>query len=311
VLDVRGTYRHLAGRARARGAEIRTGAKADAPLVEGGRVVGCVVEGEELRSRVVVDASGYRAAISKRAGLHPGYTRFGVGAEFELLAPRCDQQEALLVVGERWAPAGYAWVFPWGGERVRVGVGVHHADVRADPKEHLELFRDEAARFRVDLSEARETEYHFGLVPAESMPSRLAGDGIVCAGDAACQATLVVGEGIRLAMTAGWMAGVAAANALAQGRADREALAHYEREFRRRYGLNLRVGGIMNRRLAGQDDAGWDEKIRLLSLVPRELVPRLLLSEFRLGDLARGLALQPRLWPQVYRYWIRPRLRAA
>jgi hypothetical protein len=107
------------------------------------------------------------------------------------------------------------------------------------------------------------------------------------------------------------MAGTAAAQALAAGRADRGALLPYEHEFRRRYGLNLRVGGIMNRRLARQDDAGWDEKIRLLRLVPRELIPRLLLSEFRLADLARGLALEPRLWPQIYRYWIRPRLARA
>jgi digeranylgeranylglycerophospholipid reductase len=312
VIDVRGVYRFLADRAGRRGAEIVTGAVARGPLLEGGRVTGCTIEREgtrvDVRARVVVDAGGYRAAISKAAGLHPGFTRFGVGAEHELVAPECSQREAVLIVGNDYAPAGYAWVFPWGGERVRVGVGVHHADVRDSPKELLEPFIRDADRFGVNLAGSSRGEYHFGLVPTDGMPTRLVGDGIMAVGDAACQATLVVGEGIRLAMTAGWMAGTVAARALAAGPATREALLPYEREFRRRYGLNLRIGGIMNRRLAASTDGEWDHKVRLVKSLPPGLVPKLLQSEFPVPGLLRWVAARPHLWYILGRYAIRPRL---
>jgi digeranylgeranylglycerophospholipid reductase len=130
-------------------------------------------------------------------------------------------------------------------------------------------------------------------------------------GDAACQATLVVGEGIRLSLTAGSMAGRVASDALAAGRADKQALLPYEREFRRRYGLNLRIGGILNRRLAAADDAEWDQKVRILRSVPPNLVPALLQSEFPLFQLVRWVIGKPRLWYVLARYGLAPRLSRA
>ena len=59
----------------------------------------------DVRSEIVINASGRRASLSKQAKLHAGFTRFGVGAEYDLSAPRCNQEEALLIVGSRYAPA--------------------------------------------------------------------------------------------------------------------------------------------------------------------------------------------------------------
>jgi digeranylgeranylglycerophospholipid reductase len=306
VIDVRGVYRHLAARAAAAGAEVLTGHRADEPLMEDGRVLGCAVttpqEGPvEFAARVVVDASGYRASISKQAGLHDGFSRFGVGAEYDLVAPNCRQDELVLVVGSRYAPAGYAWFFPWGDGRVRVGTGIHHADVREDPKALLDVLVEDAASLGVDLSGRELAEYHYGLVPADGMPDRLVGDGIMAVGDAACQATLVVGEGIRLSMAAGELAGATARDAVAAGCADRDALLPYEREFRSRYGRSLSLGHLVNRRLAAYDDGEWDEKARLLHRIPASLLPQLLQSEIS----ARSLVRHPRLWPHILRYGAR------
>jgi digeranylgeranylglycerophospholipid reductase len=306
VIDVRGVYRHLADRAVRAGAEVLTGHRADEPLVEDGRVVGCAVTTPKrgrvvMTAQVVVDASGYRAAISKQAGLHPGFTRYGVGAEYDLIAPNCRQDELVLVVGRRYAPAGYAWFFPWGKERVRVGTGIHHADVRADPKRLLDVLVEDAAELGVDLSDRDLVEYHYGLVPADGMPERLVGDGVMAVGDAACQATLVVGEGIRLSLVAGELAGATAAEAVASGRVDRDALLPYERDFKSRYGRSLSLGHLVNRRLATYDDDQWDEKARLLRRMPAPLVPELLQSRFS----ATALVRRPRLWPHVVRYGAR------
>ena len=119
IIDVRGMYRHLAERASSKGASILTGANAESLIFEGGEIAGCNVKSGtsgpiDVRSKIVIDASGHRASLSKQAKLHAGFTRFGVGAEYDLSAPRCNQEEALLIVGSQYAPAGYAWVFPWG-----------------------------------------------------------------------------------------------------------------------------------------------------------------------------------------------------
>jgi digeranylgeranylglycerophospholipid reductase len=140
VLDVTGTYQHFASQAEHAGADVRTGHQAIRfrHTRSGGVATVKTDEREiDLAYDVLVDASGYRAMASKGVGLHPGFTRFGVGAEIELIAPQCDMSEAVLIVGSRYAPSGYGWVFPWGDGRVRVGVGVHHADVRSDPRAHL------------------------------------------------------------------------------------------------------------------------------------------------------------------------------
>jgi digeranylgeranylglycerophospholipid reductase len=302
IIDVRGVYRFLADRAAAAGCDVRTGAAASAAVLDGGRVVGCRILDEDVAARVVVDAGGYRSAISKSAGLHPGFTRFGVGAEYELLAPRVDQDEAVLVVGSRYAPAGYGWAFPWGEGRVRVGVGVHHADVRDDPRRLLELLVADAAELGIDLAGATETEYHHGLIPADGLATRFAADGIVAVGDAACQATLVVGEGIRMSMDAGRLAGETIVTALRAGSAEETALRPYEDAFRRRYARSLRLGYTINQRLASFDDAEWAEKLDLLERLPPELVPKLLQSQFPLQTALRGFVRRPALWPRAARY---------
>jgi digeranylgeranylglycerophospholipid reductase len=299
ILDVRGTYRWLAARAAERGARVETQARFVAPALEDGAVRGAevVVRGRKdlIGARVVVDASGYRAAVSKRADLHPGFERFGVGYEYELVAQACRQDEAVIVVGETYAPAGYGWVFPWGEDRVRVGVGVHHADTRADPRRHLDLLVASCGELGVDLSGASVVEHHVGLVPAERLPARLVADGVLAVGDAGCQATLVAGEGIRISLVAGQLAGQVAGRAAVSGDTRREALLPYERGFRKEFGRRLRVGYALNRRLARLDDRGWDDKVRLLRRLPPGAVPLLLQSEFTLS-LARELAAAPRTW---------------
>ena len=298
ALDVRGFYRWLADEAVAAGARVAVATHASGVVVREGIVSGVELSGPDgparVEARVVVDAGGHRAQVSKRAGLHPGFARFGVGAEYELLAPAADQREAVLIVGERYAPAGYAWSFPWGGQRVRLGVGLHHRDVRDDPKERLALLYREGDELALGVSGAEIAEYHFGLIPADGLAPRLVGDGIVAVGDAAGQATLVVGEGIRISLLAGELAAETIAAALRAGRRDAAALAPYERRFLRAFDRELRFGRRLNHRLASRrGDERWDARVRLLRTLPADLVVDLLQSKLRPGGIAAWYLRRP------------------
>ncbi|MGZ3638413.1 MAG: FAD-dependent oxidoreductase, partial [Ktedonobacterales bacterium] len=147
VLDVRGVYQHLAGRTVAAGAKLHPNSPVEGPIVEDGRVVGVIAKDHrnrigEWRAPVVIDASGFSCTLSTRTSLHAGYKRYGYGAEYDFYAPNYDQDSLYLIMGSQVAPSGYAWAFPRGKGRVRLGVGVIRPDVDADAREYLDTFAE-------------------------------------------------------------------------------------------------------------------------------------------------------------------------
>ena len=287
VIDVRRVFQFLAGRAIAAGARIRLATAVEAPVLEDGRVTGVRTATEVLRSRVVIDATGYKSVLLKQAGLDPGFRRFGVGAEYDLYAPYCDQAEAVLMVGGV-APSGYAWVFPWGAHRVRVGVGIIHPDHRGRPEDFLDRWIAELPRFGVDLSGASAVEQHAGLIPSERFAERFAGDGILGVGDAAGHASSLLGEGIRWAIHAGRMAGEAAADALDGGDVSRAGLGVFEKRWRKRFGMNLKLAHRINQRIAGWDDAHWDRRMSIVKRMSADQFAAALRTDLT-GGLLRSL----------------------
>jgi len=271
IIDVRAVYQHLAVLAARAGATIWLASKALAVLQRDGRVSGLRVQtrtnsAAEVSAGVVIDATGYKGDLLRQAGINTQIQRFGVGAEFDMFAPRCNQDETVLAVGSQFAPAGYGWVFPWGEQRVRIGVGVIHPDDSSDPVKLLDAFVAAAGRLGVDLAGAQPIEYHFGLIPSD-MTETFAGHGILAVGDAAGHASTLVGEGIRWAVMAGRMAGKVAASAVQQGDTSASFLSRFQSEWLGQYGRNLRIANRINRTIAKWDDRKWDEWTELLSML--------------------------------------------
>ena len=287
IIDVRAVYQHLAVLAAQAGATIWLASKAAAVLKDGARVAGLRVETRtralvDVGARVVIDASGYRGELLRQAGIGTRIQRFGVGAEFDMFAPHCNENEAILAVGSQFAPAGYGWVFPWGEHRVRVGVGVIHPDDSSDPVKLLDSFVAAAAGMGVDLTGAQPIEYHFGLIPSD-MTETFVGDGILAVGDAAGHASTLVGEGIRWAIMAGRMAGNVAARAAQQGDVSAAFLSQFQSEWLGQYGRNLRIANLVNRTIAKWDDRKWDEWTELLSLLSPDEFATALKTNFSVG----------------------------
>lgn len=289
VLDVRGLYQHLAERAIHQGAALRVKARVEEPLLDSGRIVGLrardAVYGElQLRAKVVVDASGHAGLIAHKLGLHPGVKSSGVGAEYDLYAPEFDPREAVLLVGSQVAPRGYAWAFPHGGNRVRLGVGVTRPHSDADPRDFL----DAAIKRVRGLEDASPIEYHAGLYPVlEPGSVPFAADGLVIVGDAAGQGSNLVGEGIRFAMRSGQMAGEAVVGAINAGRLSKRGLGDYEKNWKREFERPLRVAHAFHKRITRYDDEAWEARMPIL----RALKPRLV-AAFLKGDFTARTAME-------------------
>ncbi len=291
VLDVRGVYQHLAGRAIAAGAELHPNSPVERPIVEDGRVVGVVAKDHrnrvgEWRAPVVIDASGFSSTLSTRAGLHGGYHRYGYGAEYDFYAPNYDQDSLYLIMGSQVAPSGYAWAFPRGRGRVRLGVGVIRPDVDADAREYLDSFAQRLPSLAPAFAGASPIEYHTGLFPSEGVVERFVSDGLIATGDAAGHGSTLVGEGIRFAIYSGQMAGGVAAEAARASDSSAAYLERYERQWRARFGREMEISYMVNQRIAAWSDERWDESMDLLHrLTPTQA------AELLRGDYSVGLFL--------------------
>jgi digeranylgeranylglycerophospholipid reductase len=304
VMDVRRVFQFLGEKATAAGAMIQLASTATDPIIENGAVRGVTIRskvyGEEtVRSSILIDATGYRSALLKKAGVHAGFRRFGVGSEFDFYAPEFDQSEAVLIVGSQVAPAGYAWAFPWGRGRVRLGVGIIHTDSDAHPDIYLKKLVDNADRFGMNFRGAQPIEYHYGLIPSEGILKDFIGDGVLGVGDAAGQASALAGEGIRWAIKAGRMAGSVSAEAVAAGDASVNYLRKYQKQWRSAYGINLRIAYEINKKISRWDDSKWDRKFDLLKLFTPAQFAEALQANFVAGWAFRLLWSHPRVMKET------------
>src|SRR6478735_4783742 len=164
-LDVTATWRHLAELATAAGATIENGTlvrlehTGALTLRHGG-------ESRHVRCRLAVDATGTNALLARQSRVHEGFRRVGVGYEQELSAPAFGQDEAVILVGGL-APSGYAWAFPRGGTRVRVGVGLIQPDTDLNPRE---LYAPVERALADRLAGAELLELHSGRIPSQEAP---------------------------------------------------------------------------------------------------------------------------------------------
>jgi digeranylgeranylglycerophospholipid reductase len=291
VIDIRAVYQHLAGRAISAGAEIHLNSPVEQPIVEDGRVAGVVAKDHrnragEWRAPVVIDASGFSSTIVTRAGVRTGFKRYGYGAEYDLFAPAFDPRTLYLIMGSQVAPSGYAWAFPHGESRVRLGVGVIRPDVEADARAYLDSFTERLPSLAPAFAGASPLEYHTGLFPSEGAAPRFTSDGLIATGDSAGHGSTLVGEGIRFAIYSGRMAGKVAAEAARAGDTSAEALGRYERKWRARYGREMEISYAVNQRIAAWSDAQWDAGMDLLArLTPTQAM------ELLRGDYSVGLFL--------------------
>ncbi len=299
VLDVRGVYQHLAGRAVAAGAAIRVRHIVEQTLLEDGYVVGVTAKNHRserinLRAAITIDASGFSRHIGVRTEMGQAFHRYGYGAEYDLYAPHYPQDELFLIMGSGFAPRGYAWVFPRGNGRVRVGVGVLHPDSDDDARSYLERVMD-LPQLRDKLKDASPVEYHTGLFPSEGPIEHFSRDGLLLAGDSAGHGSTLVGEGIRFAIYAGQMAGKVAAEAVKAGNTSTAFLERFDKQWRARFGRDMDISYMINKHIANYSDEQWDNALDLMKRLTPTQMAQALRGDFNAGLVMGVIARNPGL----------------
>ena len=208
VLDVRKTYRWLAEQAKNEGTDIFLKTNINNVIKnKDGDIVGVSGTGKEgeriFHSKVIVDASGFSSTVSKAMGFVTQWGRFGAGAEYEVRAENVDQETWWLMVGQKYSPAGYAWIFPVGKNIVRIGVGVGKPESQVDPTERLKELMDSKIGPISKLGKITPIEFHYGLIPNDGLSRKTVYNNLILVGDSAGQANPLLLEGIRYAIKFG------------------------------------------------------------------------------------------------------------
>jgi digeranylgeranylglycerophospholipid reductase len=269
VLDIRGMYQHLAFLAAKEGVQLMVKSNVIDVIRDGDRVVGVKANTPKgrltVRSTLVIDASGFSTSVGRKAGVAGQWKRYGVGAEYECYCDDIDSTTWVLMVGQKYSDAGYAWSFPLSTNRVRIGVGIGRPESNAEPLDKLHEIIEKRFKPLDALRDGKiqPIELHYGFIPNEGVRRNSIADGLVMVGDSAGQSNPLVLEGIRYAIDFGRLAGKVGADSLSEN-SDKESLLEYERSWKSKVESKIHSALKVQMRWLGLTDEEWDKEIEIL-----------------------------------------------
>jgi digeranylgeranylglycerophospholipid reductase len=298
VLDVRATYQYLASLAVRSGSDIMVRSRVNGVISDSSRVSGVKArtpKGElEIRSNLVIDASGFSSTVARRAELVPEWRRYGIGAEYECFCSGVDPQTWILMVGSIYSEAGYAWLFPISKDRVRIGVGVGRPESRSDPLKILNELVEKRVKPLNELSKLQPIELHYGLIPNEGCVRTTTHDGLLLVGDSAGQSNPLILEGIRFAIEFGRLAGEVGAGSLSSG-ATKQSLMNYETIWRKMIESRVNSAQKVQSRWLALTDEQWDKEIKILKSISEDEFLDFIRADFTASKMLRLSLHHPQL----------------
>jgi len=300
VLDVRKTYRFLVEQAVKEGATLFVNASATSAVTDSsGKITGIKANlaKEEIvfQSRVVIDASGFQSVVAKSLGLVSQWKKFGAGAEYEAAVENIDSDTWYLMVGQRYSPSGYAWIFPVGGNKVRIGVGVGKPDSSVDPTQRLDEIIEKKLGPIKKLGKISPIEFHYGLIPNDGLVRKTVYDNLMLVGDAAGYANPLVLEGIRYAIKFGRVAGKIAADAIKAKDTSEKTLSKYEENWRKAVSPKINSAYKVQSRWVGLSDEQWDKEIEIINELSADEFLDFIRADFGLSSIIKLAAHHPKL----------------
>jgi digeranylgeranylglycerophospholipid reductase len=300
VLEVRATYQYLAFLAAKAGAQIRIKSNVINVIKEGDKVTGVKLSTPKgdltVRSTLVIDASGFSTSVGRKAGVAGEWKRYGVGAEYECYCDDIDSATWVLMVGQKYSDAGYAWVFPLSRNRVRIGVGIGRPESSAEPLEKLHKIIENRLKPLDAIGDGKiqPIELHYGFIPNEGVRQSSIADGLIMVGDSAGQSNPLVLEGIRYAIEFGRLAGKVGVKSLSYN-ACRESLLEYERFWKARVESKIQSALKVQMRWLGLTDEEWDKEIEILRDMSVDEFLDFIKADFTAGKIMKLALHHPKM----------------
>jgi digeranylgeranylglycerophospholipid reductase len=218
---------------------------------------------EQMRARVVVDASGVSSSLARQAGLQPMRHPEDIAwaMEAEVMLPDLGEEMFFQYWIGSMAPGWKATFSPAGGDRATLGVFVrgHGQNVQPFFRGFLKIFKAyKKAQYR-DIEDLKILSVRRGGDPICVLPGEIVADSLMVTGGAAAQ------SGLAYSMRAGTICGSVAAEAVAAGDVSGKALSSYEKLWKREFYWQYRMGRASLQTLATMKDEEIDQLVSGLS----------------------------------------------
>lgn len=265
VIDRAVFDRHLAQMAEKAGAELLLKTKAESLLLSNRSFVRGVrlKRGQELASKVVVDAEGCVSIFLKQIGLETFNKSLIVnavnGVTDHIEGVENDVVEVYL--GQKYASGLFVWIIPRRDGSAKVGLATSVGNVR----EHLKHFlkAHPVARRKLVHSTLRDLSYH--IIPLGGPIPKTYHSGFLAVGDAASQVKPTTGGGVIMALTCAKMAGRVAYEAVQQSNFSDDFLSQYQDRWIKAIGFDMTVMRQIRLLLNRLSDSQLDKIISLCS----------------------------------------------
>ncbi len=234
------------------------------PVLEKGFVVGISVKTAkgktaQLKGKAVVDASGFNAVVRHKLPGEMNIEREVANEDVEacyreirqLKQEKENAKYCEIYLNQKVTPGGYTWIFPKGGAKVNVGLGICMRGDFPNPKKQFYKHVLDKPAFEGSLLLNGGAWWDPTRRPLDNM----VGNGVIIVGDAAVLVNPIHGGGIGPSMLSGFYAGKTIAVALEKGEPTQEALWGYNKLYMESYGKKQASLDIFRTLLIGSSDA--------------------------------------------------------
>jgi len=228
----------------------------------------------QLQAKVVVDASGFTAILRKclptEIGVDLQVDNDDVEACYREIrrlgsdSDGFDQKYCEIYLDQTQTPGGYHWIFPEGGNRINVGLGV--AMVKGFPNPKNQFYEQILPHFKIKDSTL--VKGGSWCVPTRRPLDCLTGNGVMLVGDSACQVNPIHGGGIGPSMMGGSLAGKTIINAIEKDDVSREGLWWYNVDYMKGYGAKqagLDIFRLFLLKSVGNEEINYGMKYKLIT----------------------------------------------
>jgi digeranylgeranylglycerophospholipid reductase len=263
-----------------------------APIIRDGYVSGILAknartgESFKVEAKAVVDASGFSAVVRHKLPME-----MGIEAEIEkedveacyreirqLKQESEDTEFCSIFLSQKVSPAGYAWIFPKGGTKVNVGLGICMKRGFPNPKRQLYTHVLANPLFQGSLLLGGGAWYDPTRRPLDNM----VGDGVAIVGDAASLVNPIHGGGIGPSMLSGYLAGNAIVEGLEKGDVSKKSLWSYNSKYMEMYGTKQAGLDVFRRLLVTLNDADLNYGMKYQLLTEDDVLKAGIGDEFHL-----------------------------
>src|SRR3990170_801261 len=226
----------------------------------------------DLRSKVVIDASGFTAILRKglpqELGIDLSVKNEDVEACYreirQLEGDDFNPQFCEIYLDQTQTPCGYHWIFPEGENRINVGLGV--AMIKGFPNPKNQFYQKILPKSKFNNSTLIKGGSWY--VPTRRPLDCMTGNGIMVVGDSACQVNPIHGGGIGPSLMGGSLAGKTIANALEKDDVSREGLWQYNADYMKGYGAKqagLDIFRLFLLKSVGNEEIDYGMRYRLIT----------------------------------------------